>query len=116
LYGHPTVLFIDPVTGRGGTVPTTRNDPATPVMLQPGQWARVVFSNINGNPYGPGAPECAHPQSYQRLSLVIGDDLAYRLPGMTLSWECGDLSIGPWGELPDGPTGSGPSVIRAPAP
>jgi hypothetical protein len=116
LYGHPTVLFTDPATGQTGTMPTRRESDASPVMLQPGQWAQVTFATTNGNPYGPGAPECSHPGSYKGLSLVIGDDLPYRLPGLTLSWECGDARIGPWSPAPNGPAASGATVRRAPAP
>ena len=56
---------------------------------------------------------CARPRSYQGMSVVIGDDLSYALPGFELSWECGDSFIRPWALAPDGPTGIAATVVRA---
>jgi hypothetical protein len=113
LYGHPTVLFTDPSTGRTATMPTQRDGGASPVMLQPGQWATAAIERTNGNPYGPGAPECAQPRSYRGLSLLVGNDLPYRLPGLTMAWECGDARIQPWTPA-DGPTTNGTPATRSP--
>lgn len=114
LFGHPTVHFANPSTGASGTMPTTRDGTATPVMLQPGQWAKVVFRTLNGNPYPPGAPECQTPASYRGLSLVIGEDLPFPLPGLTLSWQCAGAHVSAWQPDPDGATGFAATITRAP--
>jgi hypothetical protein len=72
------------------------------VLLLPGERVRFVAHEINGyGGYSPGAPQCAHPATYNHVAVVLPGGSVPLGSNATMSVQCGDITIGPWGR----PTG-----------
>jgi RNA polymerase sigma-70 factor (sigma-E family) len=113
--GFPRIDAVDATTG--GVVTLTlepRGDGQTPVGVAPGEYAMFAISHANGNPFSPGAPECATPRSYRDLQVIFADGSRYPLPGLVLQWECGPGGISGWSRLDIPLNQVAPEVTRAP--
>jgi hypothetical protein len=95
--GLPQLTYVDD-HGATVSVPVQHDPSAGPVLLQPGGRAMFVAHEINGyGGYAPGAPQCAHPATYRHVAVVLMGGSVPLGPNGTMTVQCGDITVGPWG-------------------
>jgi len=100
---YPVLLYTDS-SGAVRTMPAADHagQVQEPVTLAPGGSARFVVLTVNGlGGYQPDSPDCAHPQEYRDMYVVLAGDRRYRLPGFRVSFTCGQPRIQPWTPVTD---------------
>ena len=99
--GPPGLTYVD---SHGATLPVPVNHDAAggEVVVTPGSKVQFVSHEVNGyGGYAPGAPECAHPATYNHVVVVLpGGSVSLGADG-TWSVQCGMITVGSW--APPGP-------------
>ena len=95
--GTPVLTYVDD-HGATLTMPVQHDPVGGQVLLQPGDKVQFVMHHINGyGGYAPGAPQCAHPATYNHVAVSLpGGSVSLGADG-TMSVQCGSITLGSWG-------------------
>jgi hypothetical protein len=94
--GFPQLTYVDS-HGVTASVPVRHESAGGSLTLAPGDLVQFVAHHVNGlGGFDPGAPECAHPATYEHMSVALPGGLVPMGANGTMSVQCGDITVGPW--------------------
>ena len=101
LSGYPVLQYTRP-SGGTAKIPVTKIPPIVlsspgPFELAPGEQASFIIFHVTGlGGYDPSSPACAHPVTYDGISIRFANGQRLALPGLTLEVECDGVRLQPW--------------------
>lgn len=110
----PRLVGIDGGDSTETTMSVTPSGTVADYLVRPGTYAQFQIRTVNGNPYSPGAPECADPVDYHNLSVMLSSTGRFPLRDLRIAKECGPISSSGW-QHSDYPDTGWENIRRAPA-